>query len=228
MFPPTPLFNKQHSSPTTASSILNTYWCPSICHCLAIPFSTAVYCFASQNSLRASTRSPDQTTRSKLSNGEKDCVRLLIGCSCCVAAVKDAILLIELSGSVAINSLLLARLSKWLLHFKARGESSNREACRGLIAILSLELAPLSALLLVAIFFFAIRICILVIFVCSRKKQWTWNEYHASFKQYSKIDYIENCFEKFKEWCGRQWWGKALFPREENSSTTNETDSQGV
>ncbi|KAL7782046.1 hypothetical protein V8C43DRAFT_319279 [Trichoderma afarasin] len=151
------------------------------------------------------------------------------GRAICVDAVKGAFTLITLSGVVAIKSLLLARLIKWLPHFKARGESSNVAACIGSMFLLSFELALLCAPLLVAIFLFAIRICILVIFVCSRKKEWTWNEYHDSFKHYSRIviDSL-NCFEQFKEWCGRQWWGKALFPREENSSTTSETDLQGV
>ncbi|KAM6479352.1 hypothetical protein HDV62DRAFT_135619 [Trichoderma sp. SZMC 28011] len=159
----------------------------------------------------------------------KEETRTSKGRAVCVDAVKDAIRLITLSGFVAIKSLLLARLIKWLPHFKARGESSNVAGCIGSMFLLSFELALLCAPLLVAILLFAIRMCILVIFVCSRKKQWTWNEYDDSFKHYSKI-YKENlnCFEQFKEWCGRQRWGKALVRREENSSTTSETDLQGV
>lgn len=152
-------------------------------------------------------------------------IRLSKGKAIFVAVVLGTLFIIILSGFVTANSLLLARLSKWLPHFKAQGESPNSRTCTALIVALSFELALMGVILLPSIVLLAIGICILVFYVCSRKKQWTWNEFHDSFKHYSKID-IENCFEKFMEWCGRRWWGKKFLPRQENSPVLDQIDSQ--
>lgn len=166
--------------------------------------------------------------RREISNKKKD-IRISKGQAICVAVILGIVLIILLSGIVTVNSLLLACLNKWLPHFKARGESSNAAGCIALIVLLSLELALFGALLLASIVLLAIGICVLVFMACSRKKGWTWNEFHDTFKHRSKID-LENRFERFIGWCGRHWWGKKLHivPREENSPVPDQTDSQGV
>ncbi|KAL7907784.1 hypothetical protein GGI35DRAFT_454782 [Trichoderma velutinum] len=128
---------------------------------------------------------------------------------------------------MVIDSLLFARLIKWLPHFKARGESSNVSACIACIVLLSLELILGGILLLSAIVFHAIGICILVFFACFRKTGWTWKEFNDIFKRHSKID-IEDCFQEFIEWYIKHKLIETSVPREENSPITAERDSSRV
>ncbi|KAK4082315.1 uncharacterized protein Triagg1_2127 [Trichoderma aggressivum f. europaeum] len=145
----------------------------------------------------------------------------------CRDVIPPAVALITLSGFLAADSLLLARLVKWLPYFKALGESPKQETCTALKYVLSLEVALTGIGLFVLIVFHTIRICALVVDVCSRKKEGTWDEFPGSFKHHSRIDKTE-WFGNFMEWCGKRWWGRIFVPREKNSTVLDQTDSQGV